>query len=220
MKLPSIVPKSLQASSKAKKRMIVNFAEQAGMVYFGYVSQRDDEHHIVRGFTVSTKHVDDHYCIGTHESYDVIFVERTDALHSGKKHTWHILEFDLKSRLDLPHFFVGSSKPSQHFHELLRTKYHSMHPITVGATGPYPANFLSQLSVYSSPAHGVDFERLIPAETAQAIARHFNGLAFEITEQSLYVYSDKSHLTDELLHSMLTNGLWLAQTIDINSQLL
>lgn len=220
MKLSSIVPKALQVSSKAQKRLITDFAEHAGMVYFGYVSQRDDEHHIVRGFTVSTKHVDDHYCIGTYESYDIIFVERSDQLRSGKKHTWHILEFDLKTHHALPHFFVGSSKPSQHFHELLRTKYHSMHPIAPGATDTYPASFLSKFSSYATPAHTVAFEQLIPPQDAATIGGHFSGLAFEIIEQSLYVYSDKQPLTNDLLQAMLTNGLWLAQTIDKNSQLL
>ncbi len=219
-KLASIIASSFQPSSKAKKRLITDFAEQAGMVYFGYVSQRSDDHHIVRGFTVSTQHVDDHYCIGTYETYDVMFVERTDTLRSGKRHSWHILEFDLKTTADVPHFFVESSRANQHSHELLTTKYHSMHPVALGVTTPYPQKFTSHYAVYSSPAHVVAFERLFTPDTTEAMAVHLNGLSFEVTDQSLYVYSEKSHLTSELLHMMLANGLWLAKTIDINSRLL
>lgn len=214
------LPKALLPSGKATKRLITEFADEAGMVYFGYVSQRSDDHHIIRGFTVSTKHTDDHYCIGTYEGYDVIFVERSDTLRGNKKHTWHILELDLKNLIDLPHIFIGSSKPSYGFHELLKTKYHAMHQVTLGALATYSANFIANFSVYASPDYAITVERLFAPEDIQMLAGHFKGLAFEITEQSLYIYSEKSNLTHELLTTMLTNGIWLAQKIDQKSRLL
>ncbi len=212
------LPKQLLPSAKASKRLITDFAEAAGMVYFGYVSQRSDDHHIVRGFTVSTKHIDDHYCIGTYEGYDVIFVERTDSLRSGKQHTWHIVEIDLKTKIDLPHLFIGSATQTPGFHELIKTKYHKMHATTLGATAEYPKDFLSSFGVYTSPAYGIAIEHLLPPQAASMIATHFKGLAFEVNDQSLYVYSEKPYITKDLLQAMLSNGHWLANTIDQNSR--
>ena len=217
-KLPSIVPRGLRSSGQATKRLIVDFAERSGMVYFGYVSQRSDDHHIVRGLTVSTKHVDDHYCIGTYETYDVVLVERSDSLRSGKRHIWHILEFDLKTTADIPHFFIGSGTHGHGFHELLDTKYPALQPMTIGMTAAYSTDFSDHFNVYVTPAHAMTMEQLITPEVAASIATHFKGLVVEITERALYVYSEKPHITGELLDTMLQNGAWLASQIDTNSR--
>jgi hypothetical protein len=206
------------SGGSGSKRIITEFAEEVGMVYFGYVSQRDDEHHIVRGLTVSTKHHDDHYCIGTYENYDAVFVERSDTLHNGKKHTWHIMEFDLKTTTDLPHVFVGSGKRGHGFHELLDLKYPHLQAITPGSTGSYPASFTSQFSLYVTPAHSVSAEQLFTPEVAATLSTHFAGLVVEVTEQALYLYSEKSLLTKNLLETMLKNGAWLAAQLNQNSR--
>lgn len=216
----SVIPKQLLSSSRSTKRLITNFAEDAGIVYFGYVSQRDDEHHIVRGLTVSTKHVDDHYCIGTYEDHDVVFVERRDSLKSNKKHTWHIIEFDLKAQVDLPHIFVSAAKPTHSFYDLLKTKYHTMQKLSLGALGTYPNEFTSHFNLYATPAHAITAEHILTPIIAATIASHFKGLSIEISEQALYVYSERAHLTTDLLQSMLVNGSWLAKQIDENSRLL
>lgn len=217
-RLASMMPKVLRPTRNATKRHIMEFAETAGMVYFGYVSQRDDEHHIVRGMTVSTKHHDDHYCIGTYDSYDVVFVERTDTLRNGSKHRWHIMEFDLKTAGDIPHAFIGSGRHGHGFHELLQVKYPSLQPVTLGTNQEYPDTFTTGFTIYTTPAHTVAVERLITPETAAVVASHFSGLVMEITDQALYVYSEKPHLTKELLDTMLKNGAWLAGQLDQNSR--
>lgn len=217
-KLSSIVRNKLLPGGSGTKKIITNFAESVGMVYFGYVSQSSDEHHIVRGMTVSTKHHDDHYCIGTYESYDVVFVERTDTLRNGKKHSWHIIEFDLKAPADIPHVFIGSGKHGHGFHELLNIKYSSMQPITLGASQQYPADFASKFQLYTTPAHALALEQLITPEVASVVASHFTGLVVEVTDQALYIYSEKAHLSSELLEIMLKNGVWLAAQLDKNSR--
>lgn len=220
LKLSSMVPRSLTPETIATKRVIHEFVEQTGMVYFGYVSQRDDDHHILRGMTVSNKHHDDHYCIGTIEGYDTVFVERTDTLKNGKKHRWHIMEFDLKSTADLPHVFIGSGKHGHGFHELLTVKYPSLTALTKQSLVGYDESFLDKFNVYTRPAHFVDFEKMIPPHIAATISSHFAGLVIEITEQALYVYSEKPHLTTDLMLTMAQNGSWLAKQIDENSRLL
>lgn len=212
------VPKVLLPSAHANKRIITDFAERAGMVYFGYVSQRSDDHHIVRGLTVSNKHVDDHYCIGTYEGYDIVFVERSDSLRSRKHHVWHILEFDLKTTADIPHIFIGSATRGYGFHELLETKYPTMLATSLGNTAEYPADFTSHFSLYVTPTHAIDAEAVIPLDVAATIGGHFKGLVMEIADHSLYIYSERSHLSSELLDTMLRNGHWLAEAIDKNNR--
>lgn len=217
-KLSSIVPKAFLPSAQAARRLVTEFCERSGMVYFGAVSQRTDDHHIVRGLTVSTRHTDDHYCIGTYDGYDVVFVERSDTLRSGKRHVWHIMEFDLKTTADLPHMFIGSATRGFGFHELLDTKYPVLRPLELGATTEYPGEFTSHYSIYAKPEHGLTVENLITPESASVAASHLKGLVMEITEQALYVYSEKPHLTADLLDAMLSGGVWLATQIDKNSR--
>lgn len=216
-RLGSAVPRHLLPSTQATKRVVNNFAEEYGLVYFGYVSQRSDDHHIVRGLTVSNQHIDDHYCIGTYEGYDVVFVERRDHIH-GRDHVWHIMEFDLTSGSDIPHSFIGSGTHGKGFHELLSAKYPALLPHNFGLTGQYPANFTGSFVAYSSPAHALDLELLITPTEAAVIGSHFKGLVIELTEQALYIYSEKSHVNPDLLVAMIKNGVWLAQSIDKNSQ--
>ncbi len=216
-KLTSMLPKALVPGSSTK-RTIMDFADSVGMVYFGYVSQRSDDHHILRGMTVSTKHHDDHYCIGTYEDYDVVFVERSDTLRNGKKHVWHVMEFDLKSASDIPHGFVGSGKHGNGFHELLELKYPALLPIQLGSSEQYPLEFTSKFSLYTTPGHALTLEKLITPSVATTLATHFSGLVIEITDQAVYIYSEKPSLSKELLATMLKNGAWLASQIDQNSR--
>ncbi len=201
------------------KRMIQSFAERSNMVYFGFVSQLSDDHRIVRGLTVSTKHHDSHYCIGTYQGYDVVFVERNDTLlTSGHEHTWHILEFDLMNKVDLPHVFIGSPVHGNGFHSLLKAKYSSMIPAQLGLIAPYPEVFTEYFSMYTNPSQAIAAEQLISPDAAQMIGAHFKGLVVEIVDTSLYVYSEKAHLTGGLLDTMMANGTWLAKYIDEKSQ--
>jgi hypothetical protein len=216
--LSRLHPKRLLASSRSAKPIISTFADAVGLVYFGFVSQRDDEHHIVRGMTVSTAHKDNHYCIGTYDEYDVVFVERTDTLKDGKRHVWHILEFDLKISADIPHAFIGSHDRSRGFQELVGLKYPSLLPTTLGQTAQYPAAFAQLFDIYVTPAHAVSLEHIITPNLAEKMGTHFAGLTVEIAEQALYVYSEKSHISVDLLTTMLQNGAWLAARIDENSR--
>ncbi len=216
--LHKLVPKALLPASRASKRIATEFSDAAGLVYFGYVSQRDDEHHILRGVTVSTKHRDDHYCIGTYDGYDVVYVERSDTIQSGKHHLWHIIEIDLKTKLDIPHMFVNSKVHGSGFHELVKTKYHTTLPHTLGTTQPYSNDLNADYDIHITPTHAVMAEQLITPEIAKQIAKHFKGLSIEVTNDSLYIYSGKVHVTASLLMTMLTNGVWLAEQIDTNSR--
>ncbi len=204
-----------------EKRTIARFADEFGLVYFGSVSQHDDEHRIVRGVTLSTHHHDAHYCIGTYENYDVIYVKRTDTLRTKlnkRKHqNWHIVAFDLKSPEDLPHMFVGLHTHSEEFYMQFFTKYPSMRQIALGHTAPYPPTFMSQYRLYANPATSLTVEHIITPKVAAILATHFKGLAFEIVDNTLLVYSEHTRLSSDLLETILKNGRWLAESLDASA---
>src|SRR5688572_20415029 len=114
--LKSFVPGQV-IQSRLHRRMFQQFAEKIGLVYFGYVDQRSDEHRPIRGLTMSARHVDNHYCIGSFRGYEVALVERTDTLtfpgKPTKGHTWIVMMFKLNVAVDLPHVFVGLHSHSE-----------------------------------------------------------------------------------------------------------
>ncbi len=210
-------PKHIASHQNARK-LIESFGAEHGLVYFGHVSS-NDEYHIVRGLTTSTSHRDLHYCVGTYQTYDVAFVERSDdLLHSDKtikqKHHWHIMEFDLKTTAELPHVFVGPHEHNESFYLELFTKFPELRALHLGSLGPYDPRFLANHRVYGLAAQSIAIERLFPPDIAATITKHFGRLAIEVNHNSLYIYSEHLKVSHSLLESMLKNGLWLCQHID------
>lgn len=205
-------------SLRNQKRVITHFADQFGLVYFGFVSQRDDEHRIVHGLTLSPHHRDAHYCIGTYENYDVVYVERSDRLQNGTKKSrsvqWQIMTFDLKTTRDLPHMLLSSPLHQNNLQRQFNTKFSTKRLLALGHTQEYDASVLSRYQVYAKPADITAVENIITPKVSTILAEHFKGLSFEISRQVLYVYSEHPHATRPLLEAMLKNGKWLAEIID------
>lgn len=215
-------PKRLIAR-KRDKSVIVDFAEKNGLVYFGRVLQTDDDHKIVKGLTVSVNHYDQHYCVGTYEGYDVCFVERSDTLISGKNrtkktHKWHIFEFDLLAAKDLPHTFVGMHSHSESFYLQLFTKFPQLRAVSLGMLGEHASEFLHKYRVYAVPGDTLEVEKILSPLVTEMVSRHFGALAIELQGSSLYIYSEKAVLSEQLLDAMIKNGRWLADHIDRQAQ--
>lgn len=204
--------------ARRHKRMFKQFADKVGLVYFGFVDQREDEHRLVRGLSVSPTHRDNHYCIGSYKGYDVVLLERTDTIHfphkPARQQEWIIMEFDLHTPVDVPHVFIGLHTHSDVFYAQLFTKFPSLVQAQIGVLGAYSKEFMERYTVYTASSHAIDFERLIGPETADEITKHFGKLTIEIHEGCLYVYAQHQHLSSHLLDAMIQNGQWLANHID------
>lgn len=207
--------------SRLHKRVYMNFAEKVGLVYFGYVDQRYDEHRLVRGLTLSANHRDNHYCIGTFQNYDVTLVERTDTIKfpgkPAKTHNWIIMAFDLKTSTDIPHIFLGLHSHSETFYAHLFTKFSSLSKVPLGTFGAYDPAFTNRYAVYTQPAKALDAERLFDQATAKVIADRFGSLTIEVSDNCLYLYAEHQRPTESLLERMLKYGVWLAQSIDVRA---
>jgi hypothetical protein len=209
---------------RANKRVIMNFAEKVGLVYFGFVDQRSDEHQLIRGLTLSTNHRDNHYCVGSLYKYDVALVERTDTLHYPDKptqiHHWLIMQFDLHSSKDLPHVFLGLHTHGATFYANLFAKFGQLQRAPLGTFGMYDESFTNKYAIYTPPAESLTVERLFDTEMTKLLAKHFGALTVEINDGCLYLYSEHNRVSKSLLEAMLQNGVWLARHIDERAELL
>lgn len=209
------------SSHYSAKKIIQAFAEDMGLVYFGYAgaADEDEDQRIIRGTTVSVNHRDTHYCVGTYMGYDVTFVERTDHLRLSpdglaKAHTWHIIEIDLHTKRDLPHVFVGRHSHSEGFYKQLFTKYPALREVRLGSLGEYSKQFLSTFRVYSKPTNMIEVEKVLTPLVTEMVSKHFGNLAIEVAHRSLFIYSEQNRISHALLEAMLKNGIWLANQID------
>lgn len=216
-KLQQLVPAKV-VQSRLNKRVFQQFATKLGLVYFGYVDQRNDEHSLVRGVTVSTKHRDNHYCIGSYDGYDVTVVERVDTLHfpgkESKTHNWTILALDLHNRHDVPHVFMGLTTRHDTFHAHLLTKLSQFAKIHVGVLGQYEPAFIQRYELYAKPEQALTVERLFTPAVATVIATNFGHLMLEIDDGTLYIYAEGQRPTTALLEKMLQCSVWMAQVAD------
>lgn len=200
--------------TRLTKRTINEFAEKVGLVYFGYVDQRDDDHRLVRGHTVSRTHVDNHYCIGTVRGYDVVLVSRNDMVRtrSGKLERchWLIYTFDLHTKQSVPHMYVGHKSRDAQF----AASYKQLMPLSIGHFGIYPQRFMNEYTVYGKATHALEIEQYITPQVAEVISTHFRGASFEIEDGTVFLYVESEHPNESLLEKLMSNGLWLAEVID------
>lgn len=218
VKLFNVVP-----NNRTSKRVVMKFAEKSGLVYFGAVNQHRDEHHIVRGFTVSSTHSDSHYSIGSIDGYDVTLVDRSDFVRSpeGKKVrcNWLIIEVKLHTLQDIPHIFIGTRNHDPKPYYTLFTTFPALKEVDLGTFEPYGTEFTDRFCIYAKPTQAIQVERLIPAPTARVIGAHFWPYSAEIHEGTVYMYADDERITASLLKSLLEDGVWLAKHLDNQAEL-
>jgi len=205
------------------RRIVKRFGDEYGLVYFGYVDQFQDEHEIVRGMTMSHKHHDTNYSVGSFNNYDVMYVQRADSHApitklSRRPHTWQIMSFDLHTRRELPHVLIGRQTHSDQFYADILTRYPHMKRLSMDSIAMHKADFLQHHHVYGRPVDTVTIEHIFTTSLDDLLTKHFAGLAIEISENVLYLYAERSKPTHSLLDAMIKNGTWLAGHIDTISK--
>lgn len=208
-------------STQQRKKAILKFVNNFGFVYFGHVDQHDDEHHIIRGLTVSSSHQDEHYSVGSYDGYDVSLVDRYDILkkpnESLKTHRWLIVEIDLHNGKNIPHIFLGSHSHTDSSYAKLFTAVPTLQPVPLGTFGQHSEEFSSRYSLFAAASQFIEVERLFTANVTRTIAAHFWPLAVEIYDGALYVYIDSKNISADLIQTMVQNGVWLASKLDEHS---
>jgi hypothetical protein len=200
----------------ATKKVMKQFAHKFGLVYFGYVNQREDEHELIRGITVSASHVDTHFCVGDFKGHDISFVERRNTLIYPEQvpvsYHWVIMQFDLK-RDGLPHVFIDGNHHDENFYVTLFMKFANM----ANAEGVFSqANplFAKAFNIFTPADRFDETEAMIKGEIAAMLAHHFRQFDYEIDNDRVLIYAENPVITPHLLHEMLRVGHWLAGQLD------
>ncbi len=203
-------------TQRSRGRAIQRFSEALGFVYFGTIDPRRDEQ-VVRGLTVSATHKDSHYCSGAYEGYDVQIVDRLDVAldvtGTPIRRQWLIMQTNLAVEQDIPHTFIKPKGQPEYNH--LFQALSTLQPIR---TTDAPNEFTDHYELYSHLDYLYDIDHLLPPTVLRLISAHFWPLAIEVYQKSVYVYSLHPKLTTHLLETMIKNSVWLAQTLDEQSE--
>lgn len=198
------------------RRMIKQFAAKHSMVYFGHVDPREDEYELVRGLTLSTKHIDNHYTVGSYHGRDVILVERRNTLTFPNKpdssYRWMIAQIDL-GRANLPHMFVDCNHHDATFYANAFLSRQGIQDLGSYFSGFSPT-FAQKAKVFANPSQYAAIGALITPEVAETIAQHFTQFDYEVLDDCLLVYANNSLPTPALLEDMLKVGVWLANHLE------
>jgi hypothetical protein len=211
------LPRSLVEKTISRKAFLV-FARKHDFVFFGYVNQHTDEHELVRGVTLSSKHLDTNYCIGNFQGRDVTLLRRSDTVHFPGKPTetysWTIMQFDLK-KSTLPHIFIDANHHDEAFYANLFMKFTNFKNANGYFVGEqYDGLFNKSFKVYTPPDESGSMLRVLSAEVVSNMAHHFRQYDFEIFEDQLLIYSSDRIVTAKLLEHMLRAGLWMSEVCD------
>lgn len=215
--LLAVAPQAILAS-QVRKRLIQQFADKMGLVYFGSVSQQSDEQRLVRGITLSPHHQDSHCCIGSIDGYDVTFVERSAIIPKEKRgsrsHLWHIMVVDLHQQRDLPHVFINVREHGELLYERMLTSLPAFREIPPVSLPDHSKDFIQRYGIYTPPSQFVRTAQLLPPVITTVIDSHFAPFAIEITSGCIYIYSDQQRPTMHMLDILLKDAIWLAKHID------
>lgn len=210
--LQSAVPTDLLRDRRTKA-VISKFADDVGLVYFGYTSQRNDEHRLLRGVTVSKSHLDRHYSVGTFQGYDVALVVRREAVtpknQPAQHRFWTIMTFDLHTTYELPACFMSHGDKRQ----LLDGKYLNFSALPM-IHSEAATKFAREWNLYANMGQALEVQHLLSDELLNGLSLHFDHLAIEVADNTVYLYSALKHPTRSQLERQMSNGLWLARHLD------
>ncbi|HAC56191.1 TPA: hypothetical protein DCF80_01700 [Candidatus Saccharibacteria bacterium] len=212
------IKKILKSVFSSQSAVFRRFAEHYDMVYFGKLHLDDEEHRIVRGITVSTQHVDEQYCVGTVNNFDIILLKRTDTIVQpnstrSEKYSWILMQLDLHSKYDHPHVFVDGGHHDELFYNALFVKFARLMKVDKALFGENRA-FTERFTAYTPPDSLDDLPLIVGGDIGKTMAQHFAHLDFEWFQDRLIVYSTGRMPTKHLLEHMLRAGLWLAEVLD------
>lgn len=199
-------------------RVLRTFANKLGLVYFGTVDQRTDDHEVIRGLTVSTTHRDNHYAVGSFNDYDVSVVDRYDILIDprGKEtdHNWLIFQINLENGESFPHTFFNPIGHSVEAYSKFFTSFSHLSMANPIFEGNHSNEFSTRYQIFASAGRALEIEKIFNADITKTIAARLWPHAIEILDNKLYIYTVEAKLTETLLETAISSGLWLAQLID------
>lgn len=218
----TVYEKAGLSEAAQRRRAVEKFAQQFKLLYFKSVDAATTQVSVIRGSTSSIGQQDGNICIGSHDGYDMVFVERSAAVAFGDypatRHRWHIMEFDLHSHSNLPFVFIGTRQQSRTYYAKLFGSHREVGHITREMHPSITKNFDAHYTVVASPAEHVILTQLLTEPVTTTMAKNQLPFAIEIQDDSLFVITEASQTSLQSLTKMLHYGIWLARHIDENVQ--
>ena len=198
--------------TRRRGRVLRSLSKSLGLVYFGAVDHRHDDHDVVRGLTLSTTHRDAHYMVGSFDGYDIALVDRIDS--SGKDVTkWVIIQVRLKIDHAVPHIILVPHVHQARFDRSIAGLRH-VQPIDSLVPEQYPHDVTQRYTLYG-PAHDtLTVQQYITPQRAHSLAIRLWPNALELKDGMLLVYIQEHRLDKTVLAATVESALWLADQID------
>ena len=203
--------------SKLRQRVIRQFARTFHLLYFASADDSLAKTDTARGSVSAQGQRDRHICIGEHDGYEIVLLDREATIIGSSelttRHHWLILQIDLHHHSALPFIFIGTKQQSKAFYARLFTAEREarlLDPEYFIATKQFARHY----TLISSPAEHTTIARLLAQPITDAMAHHHYPFAIEIHDDRLLVITDADRPTAALLTKMLHYGLWLARHID------
>lgn len=214
-KIKAMLPSS---STSARRKAAVAFAKQHKFAYFHKVDPEKEPTHLVRGSTSMPDEEDVNICIGTHNHYDIVLLERSGTIafedYGSSQHRWYVLQIDLKHASGLPFAFIGTKQQTRAYYARLLTKYRQLYHLVIDSKAEGNLSFHGKYVVLASPSNAHLMTRLLNKDMIDAIVGHNFPFAVEIEGDSLMIITEAAKPNQQLLNRLLHYGLWFAKEID------
>lgn len=199
------------------KKVFRDACQLYDLVYFGYVSQHSDEHQMVRGFTLSPSHTDQHYCVGTVSGRDIVLMQRTDTISFPAKpsraYTWLVLQVDLNRTMPV-HMLLNSCRYDEVMYDSLLARLSHLHTFEAAALARYDQAFTSKFHVFAPLSRSDEAFALLNQETVSILGHHFAGFDYEIIGDELIISLPTASPTPKDIEHIIKSGIWFAGQLD------
>lgn len=205
------------SGDRYRQKVIRDFARKFHFVYFASSISGLERADAIRGSTSAHGQTDRHICIGSHDGYDAVLLERHVTFESTAaptaSHEWLILQIDLHTTYPFPFVFLGTKQQSKAFYARLFTTRREVRLLD-SEHYVQTKRFDSQFTLVASPAEEIMLAQILSQQVTDAMLKHKLPFAVEIHEDRLLVITDAVHPTEQSLSRMLHYGLWLARHLD------
>lgn len=213
--IKALLPSS---SATARRKVAVAFAKQHKFAYFHKVDPEKEPTHLVRGSTAAPDEQDVNICIGTHNNYDIVLLERSSTIsfddYGSSSHRWYVLQVDLKRASGLPFAFIGTKQQTRAYYAKLLTMHRQLYHLVIDSKAEGNLSFHGRYVVLASPSNAHQMTKLLDKDMIDAIVGHNFPFAVEIEGDSLMVITEANKPNQQLLNRLLHYGLWFAKEID------
>lgn len=208
-------------SRQAQQRggVIRRIAKAFELVYFGTVYY-DDDVTPIKGFTLSTTYIDQHFCVGQFDGYEIRMVDRYDnvSLNTRKSdaQNWFIIEITLEHG-GLPRTCLVPTGQSAKEYTRFFTSHTKFQPLNTTVFQNHSSELHGRFQIIASPSRTDDVERMLSTPIVMGIAARFWPHGLEIYKNKLYVYVTDHRLTRSMVSTAVESALWLAEALDTDA---